>query len=354
MDGALTVTRASAAMVIVALVAVGGTLLVESSSNLGIQGDVETQRVAVDLADRGLKAIRKARLERGHDFDRQLDPADSGMIGDASSPCTSLTGHLESKQTTINPNFAAVAVELLQRAGVGEGDLVAVGCTGSLPALNTALYMAIEALGAKPIIVHSAASSQYGANHPDMMWLDMEQVLRDEELISFRTGVATLGGEGDHAHGMSNESQSVLAASLQRNGVAQMKVEELSHSIDARMSYYDVLANGKKVRAYVNVGGGVASINGETGSEMFGNGLTKTLPKNATEIDCVATRFAKRGVPVVNLNNGILLAKSFGLPIAPQQMPTAGTGDMLNSSRPYHVVVGLLLVGALAVARVYV
>jgi poly-gamma-glutamate system protein len=276
------------------------------------------------------------------------------MIGDASSPCDGLAGQLTAKQTTINPNFAAVAVELLQRAGAGEGDLVAVGCTGSLPALNTALFTAIEAIGAKPIIVHSAASSRFGANHPEMMWLDMEQVLRDEGLISFRTGVATLGGDGDLASGMSNEWQSLLAASLKRNGVAQMKVEELSHSIDARMSYYDVLANGKKIRAYVNVGGGVASIAGETGSEVFGNGVTKKLPKSAAEIDCVATRFAKRGVPIINFNNGISLAKSFGLPIAPQQIPTVGSGDMLNNSRPYHVVVGLLLVGALAVARVYV
>ena len=89
---------------------------------------------------------------------------------------TSLPGHLGSKQTSINPNFAAVVVGMLKDAGVQEGDCVAVGCTGSFPAMNVAVYSALETLRARPIVICSAGSSQYGANTPDLLWIDMERL----------------------------------------------------------------------------------------------------------------------------------------------------------------------------------
>jgi poly-gamma-glutamate system protein len=59
-----------------------------------------------------------------------------------SSRETSLTtdaGNLEAKQTAINPNWAAVIVDLLQQANVKERDPVAVSFSGSFPALNIAV-----------------------------------------------------------------------------------------------------------------------------------------------------------------------------------------------------------------------
>jgi poly-gamma-glutamate system protein len=47
------------------------------------------------------------------------------MIGLATSPITSTTGYLKVKQTTVNPNWAAVLVDMLKRAGVKEGDAIA-------------------------------------------------------------------------------------------------------------------------------------------------------------------------------------------------------------------------------------
>ncbi|WP_425398566.1 poly-gamma-glutamate system protein [Aeoliella sp.] len=343
-----------AALFAIGLVAVGGTLALEHFPVTKHHGDVQTKIVAAELADRGMKAIRQARLERGYDIDHRFDPAKSGMIGDAMTPVTSLPGHLEAKQTSVNPNFAAVAVELLQQAGVSEGDLVAVGCTGSFPALNLALFTAIDAIGAEPIVIHSAASSQFGANLPDMLWLDMERVLYEQGIISFRTSAATLGGFGDRARGMSDQSQSLLTASIERSSVKQLMPETLNDSIALRMSHYQSAAAGRPIAAYVNVGGGAASIHGADGRTAFGSGLSQDAPADAEAVDCVATRFALEGVPTINLAGAVPLAKSYGLPIAPQELPTVGDGGVFTSTRPSRLLAGVLLVVVLAMVRIYV
>ena len=343
-----------AALLVIGLIAVGGTLLLERFPTHQHEGDFQTKIVAAQLASRGMTAIREARLQRGHDFDRVFDPAQSGMIGTAMSPVTSLPGHLKAKQTSVNPNFAAVAVDLLQQAGVEEGDLVAVGCTGSLPALNTCLFAAIEAIGAQPVIIHSAASSQFGANTPDMLWLDMEQVLYDEGIISFRSTAGTLGGFGDRGRGMTADSQALLAASLERSGVPQIRLSTLAQSIDLRMETYRTAAHNQPIKAYVNVGGGAASIHGEDGREAFGGGLTTTLSNEAKQIDCVATRYAAMGVPVINLGNTVSLAEAYGLPVAPHDMPEVGEGRVYVTQHANRLVAALLLVGVLGMVRAYV
>ena len=343
-----------AALFVIGLVAVGGTLTIERFAIERHAGDVQTKIVATQLADRGMKTIRATRVAMGHEFDHRFDPTDSGMVGAAMTGVTSLPGHLDAKQTSVNPNFAAVAVELLQQAGVGPGDLVAVGCTGSFPALNTALYAAIEALDAEPIVIHSAASSQFGANEPDLMWLDMERVLYDEGLISFRTTAATLGGFGDRGRGMSADSLTLLANSIERNGVDQLQVSRLKDSIEQRMDVYDTAAEGQPIAAYVNVGGGAASIHGDDGREAFGSGLTTALPHAADQVDCVAVRYVQAGVPVINLGNVKQLARAHGLPIAPQVAPAIGLGQVFATSRPSRIAAALLLVAVLAMVRAYV
>ncbi len=343
-----------AALFAIGLVAVGGTLLIERFPVTSNADDTQTKMVAAQLAARGMNAIREARLAKGHQFDPRFDPSDSGMVGSAMSPVTSLPAHLDAKQTSVNPNFAAVAIELLQQAGAGEGDVVAVGCTGSFPALNTALFAAVEAMGAEPVIIHSAASSQFGANEPDFMWLDMERVLYDEGIISFRSQAATLGGFGDRARGMSTESKELLHAAIERGGIAMLQIDTLKQSIRRRMDAYHVAAAGRPIKAYVNVGGGAASIHGDDGRAAFGGGLTIGLPADAESIDCVAARFARQGIPVVNLGNAVALANAFGLPIASEVVPAVGSGEVFGQSRPSRIMAAVLLALVLGLVRGYV
>ena len=343
------------ALLLIGLVAVGGTLAIEFLSFGQDDMKKQTKLVASQLAEKGMLAIRNARLEKGHTFERRFDPAQSGLIGEAKMTlATSLPGDLRAKQTSVNPNFAAVVVDMLQQAGVAEGDIVAVGCTGSLPAFNTCVFTAIEAMGAKPIVIHSAASSQFGANRIDMMWLDMERVLYDQAIISFRSSAGTLGGFGDRANELGEQAQAVLQDSLDRNQVSLLPITSLRQSIRQRKKLYEKQAAGKPIKAYINVGGGAASIHGADGRAVFGPGLSVQPPPGGEEVICVASLFAAEGVPVINMAEAKTLAKRYGLPLAPEVTPEVGTGDVFFLHRPNRLLAAALLVALLVVIRVYI
>ncbi|MBM4372681.1 MAG: poly-gamma-glutamate system protein, partial [Deltaproteobacteria bacterium] len=115
---------------------------------------------AAKYAQAAFDTIKAERLNRGHILDSASDPLSTGLIGLPMSEVTSNSGHLGAKRTSINPNFAAVVVHLLDRAGVEPGDHVAVGLSGSFPALNIAVLAALEALEVQPVIISSASASQ--------------------------------------------------------------------------------------------------------------------------------------------------------------------------------------------------
>jgi poly-gamma-glutamate system protein len=127
---------------------------------------------------------------------------------------TSNTGSLPAKQTSINPNFAAVVVQLLKRAGLEEGDVVAIGFSGSFPALNVAVMAAVSVLGLKPIIISSNAASQWGANDPDFLWIDWERTLAAKHIFNFRSVAASIGGIEDRGLGMTPEGRRTIVAAI--------------------------------------------------------------------------------------------------------------------------------------------
>src|SRR5690625_5810483 len=100
----------------------------------------------------------------------EVEPLRSGLIGLPTSSITSNSGSLDAKQATINPNWAAVVIRLLAEADVKPGDQVAVAVSGSFPALNLAVYTALEAMDITPLILVSGSGSQWGANVPGFAW----------------------------------------------------------------------------------------------------------------------------------------------------------------------------------------
>lgn len=186
---------------------------------------------------------------------------------------TSLPGHLDAKQTSVNPNFAAVAVRLLIDAGVRPGDRIAIGCTGSLPALNIAVYAAAEALELRPTIISSAASSQFGANEPDLMWPDMEKLLNEEGIFHHRSLMISRGGFRDRCAGMSEDTLQILEASITRSGRPLMDSLDDVDAIQRRMLAYAQAVEDDHFAAYVNVGGGDASVGGTIGNDILGEGV---------------------------------------------------------------------------------
>lgn len=286
---------------------------------------------AAKLAKYAFDAIKEERIRRNIAISEEFDPAGSGLIGVLSSPVTTNPGHLPAKQASVNPNFAAVMVNYLRSVDVKEGNVVAVGMSSSFPAINIATLAALEVMKVKPIIISSVGSSQWGANIPDFMWSDMESFLYEQRIFSNRSAAATLGGLDDRALGLSPEGIKIMEESLPMNGIRYLRVKNYKDSLEQRMSVYREEAIGKKIKAYINIGGGTTSVGTNLGKHLFIPGINTRVPVGGIGIDSVMGRFAQEGVPVIHITQIETIAKGYGFPLQPKTMPSVGEGKIFVS-----------------------
>jgi poly-gamma-glutamate system protein len=306
------------ALLLIASTALAALLAVEHFPVVRKQPWHEEKIAAARLTQEASKLILAERRARGLPIDPEADPHQTGLIGSALTPVTSNTGHLPAKQASTNPNFAAAVVEMLRRAGTERGDLVAIGVSGSFPALNIAAFAAIQTLGLEPISIASVSASEWGANDVGLLWIDMERLLIDNKVWSFRSIAASKGGVDDRGFGMSAEGRSLLEAAIEKNGMAPIEPSTIAESIERRMQIYDEKAGARPIKAYLNIGGGAASVGTQVGKKQFKPGLNLEPPRGPGVMDSVMLRFAERGVPVVHLSGIAEIAKRYGLKYGPE------------------------------------
>ncbi len=270
---------------------------------------------AVALMQRAERAIAAAKRNRGVAIDERNDPEGSGVIGPQFSLVTTDRGVQSAKVLAAHPNFAAAATQLMIQAGVGEGDLVAIGMTGSLPGLNLAVLSACRALGAEPVIVTSVGSSMFGATDASLTWLDMEGVLVKAGLWPYRSVAASLGGGGDVGRGLSPAGRQILVNAIQRSGARFLDAPNVYEAVRARVALYDSVATARAtpIRLYVNVGGGVASLGGAQNARLIPAGLTTRLAAKNYPNRGVLNVLAERRIPVLNLLEVEKFARQFGI-----------------------------------------
>ena len=335
---------------VIALLAVGGMATVEVMKTTRRQALHQTKVKAANQMHKAMMVIRSERLARLGSIDAEVDPAQTGLIGNRITPITSLMGYLRAKRTTLNPNWAAVMVDQLRLAGARKGDVVAAGVTGSLPAMNLALYVAAESMGVRLVVITSLESSSYGANLPGFTWLDMEKALVDKQVLKTRSVAASLGGARDRAVGTSPEGKKLLRSTIETQGIRLLEEKTMAANLEQRMGLYRSHAEGRPIVAFVNVGSGLASVGGsEGGHRSFKAGVNRKLKKKAPKTDSIAARFIKQGLPVIYVVGVESLAKKYKLPTSPSTIPTPGTG-LVFEKKDYDpvVVVVVLLVLLLA------
>ncbi|QEG43075.1 poly-gamma-glutamate system protein [Roseimaritima ulvae] len=315
------------------IVSLLGLALVQQWTSDAVARNADTLRQSAQKAADAMQHIGAQQIARGHRGLAAHDPQDSHLIGPSMSQVTTKMGALESKQTSVNANFAAIVTAWLIEAGVQPGDRIAIGASGSWPALNIAVYAAAETLQLRPTVVLSCGSSQYGANAPEMMWVDMERELFDAQLISFRATAVSLGGLHDRAAGMTDDSRALLLAAIGRNQVPLLATDSIHDSIIQRMELYERRGEGETYAAYINVGGGSASIGGSAGQQSFTAGLHTALPAGGAVPDCVASRMLERGVPILHVGDARGIADRYGLAIAPTEPPEVGMGSVYGGPR---------------------
>lgn len=286
---------------------------------------------AAQLMESSMKLIKKARLEKIGAIDPEVDPTESGIVGILITPITSNAGVREAKIATINPNWAAVMVEIFRKAGIEKGDTVAAGFSGSFPALNIAVLCAAEVMNVKVVSISSAAASTWGANIPDLSWLDMERILNESKLLTNRSVAASLGGSQDRATGMSKDGKEMLRKIIERNGVELIFAKDEQSNLNTRMAIYNSKSGDAPIKAFINVGGGTVSVGTRIGKQLFKPGLNKRVSFEALEIDSVMTRFAKDDIPVIHMTKIRALAEKYGLPYTFTTIPRPGDGALFSS-----------------------
>ena len=272
------------------------------------------------------------------------DDVQAAMIGLATSAITTDPGSLRSKVTSTNPNFAGAIVSMLRQAGVRKGDVVAVSYTGSFPALDISTITAIETLGAEPIIISSVGASTWGANDPELTILDMESLLFQQGIIKHKSVEASIGGDFQ-THPLTSEGRKLAAAAMKRNGVPPSSALNIRESVDKHAATYRRIAGDRPIKAFVNVGGGLAS-KGVGGT--FDPGLNVATPGGDIVSGGLIERMQNDGVPVINLVDIKKLAQQYKLPVNPPTTPGLGEGGLYRDWLQLRIVAGLLVVGLTA------
>jgi len=288
---------------------------------------------AAALMARSLVSIRALRLEKGLRLDRALDPNETGIVGEEFTPLTTSLGDVEAKRTAANPAFAEVVAAYYERAGLGPGDAVAIGGSGSFPALVLASLCAARALDLQPVLVYSLGSSMYGANIPGFTFVDMLARLRADGVLPYRIAAVAPGGERDSGRGvLFDEDGTTLIDEARRSGLPIVEGATLADRVRSRLQIYDAEAGGRPVRCFVNVGGATANYGDTEASLEVPNGLVLKLPAlPSSPSRGLIFEFAARGVPVVHLLHVKGLARANGLPFDPVPFPPPG--DSLSLSR---------------------
>jgi poly-gamma-glutamate system protein len=332
------------ALVLIAVVSVVCLVSVENLPRVRRLAHFADKLAAARLSQTGMTAIKEERIKRGDTFDPEIDPLGTGMLGNLVTPITSNTGHLPAKMISTNPNFAAVIVSMLRRAGVNSGDAVAVGISGSFPALNLSTYAALQTLQVKPLVITSVASSEWGATDPYYTWLDMERTLSERRLIGFRAIAASRGGIDDRGFGISKQGRRMLDAAIERSGAKRLEPESLEDAIATRMNTYYEAAGETPIRAYINIGGGSASVGTAVGKRLYEPGLNRSVPRGAT--DSVLSRFVQEGVPVIHISGIKEIATRYGLSTDPTVAVEPGEGGVYSrvEYNPWYAGMAMLVI----------
>ena len=343
------------ALVILAVAAIAAVALTEAARLHRADPLRDEKNAAVELMQLSMDAIKEEKLRIGMPIDRRVDINDTGMIGVEYTDITTTLGSLAVKRTSAQPAFAAVVVDLLDRAGVRPGDNVAVSFSGSFPALNIAVLSAAKALRLRLAVISSIGSSMYGANQPDMTWLDMERILVEKGIFSCRSIAASVGGIYDAGGGLDAAGIGLGIEAIRRNEVFLIEEEGYSTlvaDVRRRMDLFDQAFDGKKPMAFINVGGSLTSLGDGAENHRIPTGLVKKLPTTVDPKRGIIFLMNERGVPVIHLLGIKSIAARYGISIDPAPFPGGATAKIRTTGKysaplaaaSLAVIIALLLV----------
>lgn len=284
---------------------------------------------------------------------RRNDPRGSGLVGVEWSRLASSPGRLEAKQASTDPRWPALFVRWYRDAGLRPGDRVAIGASGSFPALALASRLAAEEMRLRPVVAASLTASNFGATVESFDFLDIERALVDSRRVARPFDLLTPGAGGDRAEGPEPLDQGFVLARIEslrrdaeRLGIRVLVPEPGADPVEPRAALLLDPAPG----LFVNIGGHAANQGSGSAALELPRGLT--MPGDAGAVldaiggvDSVARRALSSGVPVLHVLAVRPLMTEQGLE------PGASIEDLFTRPAPWARACALaaaaLLLGAL-------
>ena len=329
--------------------------IIAQNNYVHIKTDNYEQKIeASKLMRNAIDSLKTELKQRGMEIDPIDDPLKTGLIGRRLSSITTDRGLLSEKQAAINPNLAAIFVEEFTKLKLVAGDNIAVGLTGSNPAVNLALYSAIKVMGLNPKMIIALSSASYGASREELTWLDIESILRKKGLFDFGISYASLGGKEDLAVGLSDNGINALRAAMNRNNVPLLIGSNLEENVDIRMAAYEeLLPSGERYKVFINIGSGLANVGSEPNANLIPEGINNKLAERQYEKEGVMMKMAKKNIPVWHFRRVLRWAKNYELPVTVDTMAKVGDGKVF-SSLIHNQLVNILCLITLLIALIVV
>jgi len=217
-------------------------------------------QASIRLMQQSFPLIRQHREKLQIPIDPFLDPNQTGLIGPRTSPLTTTLGSLPAKRTTTNPQLAGLVTSLLIESGLRKGQKVAIGASGSFPALLIASLAAVKTLGLKPVLIISLGSSSYGAGHPRFHLLDLVLLLNRSGLFPAVPAAVSLGGERDVGTDFPLNFRSQLIQEIEQMPTQFIYEPVLARNVQQRMKIYRQASPEQSVALFINIGGSHASL----------------------------------------------------------------------------------------------
>ena len=330
-------------LVILSAIALVSFVVSINSTTIDISPSYDMKIKAANLMKESMVELKNVRMEAGVFIDDENDPNETGLVGSPFSLITTDEGDLDAKLTTLDPNFSAGMVELMLRMNLQKGDTVAILLTGSMPGANIAVLTAANAMGLIPMVITSVGASQWGANHADFTWLDMESILFNKGLINSRSVAASVGGRNDMGRLLSPAGREIIISNIENYNIPLIRKNRLAENIDERMKLFESFNKITNYSAMINVGGGVASLGTSFNSKLLPAGIVNrsdvvNISIRDGGIEGVLAKFAKKNVPVLHVLNIKSLTEKLGMPFAPIPIPEVGSG-VLYAEEKYNILI---------------
>lgn len=335
---------------ILAILAAVSLLMVYVSSNstvtdIALGYDYKMQ--SAQIMDDAIKILKKEVKNKGFTIYKDIDPNTTGLIFKEDSPIRTGSGDLEAKQTTLKSNFAALLVDEFIKAGIDEGDTIAVGMTGSMPGANIALLSACKAMNVYPVIISSMGASMWGATESEFTWIDMEHILYNAEMFGSVSIAYSLGGKGDCLRRSKDEQgrnlfeEKIKKYNTQKINYSVPDMNNLYKSINQRISFFNnAVTSINNYSAYINIGGGAASI-GVGGKDRLNTpgylNPKKVLSQKPNE--SVARYFAENNIPLIHVLHIQQFVKGI-LPFGSDKLPV-GESEIYKQEK-YNLVINVI------------